>query len=230
MGILATVRRPFSGLSLGEPLAWLVHHVAEVQGARRKRKAEFVFTAGVIALAAKMAKADGVVLQSEIDAFLEICDVPPGEAENVARLFNLAKQSVGGFEAYADQMRRYFGETPETLEHVLDGLFHIAKADGAIHADEVTYLRAVAESFGIDERFEALLARHARQDGDDPHAVLGTTPEMDRRALRDRYRRLVAENHPDRLMSRGVPESFVKLANDKLAAINAAYAQVVAEL
>ncbi len=229
MDIIATVKKPFRRLALGEPLAWLVEHVSAVQGARRRRKSEFVFTAGVIALAAKMAKADGVVLSSEIDAFLEICDVPQDEADNVSRLFNLAKQSVGGFKAYADQMGRYFGDAPDTLEHVLDGLFHIAKADGAVHDDEIAYLRAVADRFGIEERFEAILARHARAEGTDPHTVLGTRPGMDKAALRGRYRRLVAENHPDRLIARGVPPSFVKLANDRLAVINAAYAQVVAE-
>lgn len=204
-------------------LSRLTEMVSAVFGERRRRRADFVFTAGVIALAAKMAKADGIVLQAEIDAFLDICDIPDGEGENVSRLFNLAKRSVSGFEGYADQLGRYFGEAEDVLEDVLDGLFHIAKADGALHEDEVAYLETVAARFGISDRFASLMARHASPAGENPHGVLGTHPGMDADELRRRYRRLVAEHHPDRLIARGVPEAFVKLANERLAAINAAY-------
>ena len=51
--------------------------------------------------------------------------------------------------------------TPETLEHVLDGLFYIAAADGMIHEDELSYLRRVSDIFGFDEaRFEQIAAQH----------------------------------------------------------------------
>ena len=196
---------------------------------RRRRRTEFIFTAGLIALAAKMAKADGVVLGAEVAAFEAICDIPAEERENVARLFDLAKQSVAGFEGYADQLGRYFSHAPDVLEDVLDGLFHIAKADRALHGAELTYLRAVAERFGLAERFPSILARHVEPADDSPHAILGTHPGMDAGAIRRRYRVLVAQNHPDRLVAEGVPASFLRIANDRLAAINVAYRTLQSE-
>ena len=215
--------------SASEVFPRLVQMVSRLMSDRRRRRAEFVFTAGVIALAAKMAKADGVVLRAEVDAFREICEVPADEHENVSRLFNLAKGSVAGFEAYADQLGRHFGDAPDVLEDVLEGLFYIAKADGALHEGEVAYLEAVATRFGIADRYPPLLARHVHQSSSGPHAILGTHAGMERGALRKRYRELIARHHPDRLIAEGVPEPFLKLANDRLSAINAAYADVMAE-
>ncbi len=57
----------------------------------------------------------------------------------------------------------------------------------------------------------------------DPYLVLGVTPDATDQDLKMAYRRAVAENHPDRLIARGVPEEFVTLATEKLAAINTAW-------
>ncbi|MDP4823365.1 MAG: TerB family tellurite resistance protein, partial [Aestuariivirgaceae bacterium] len=98
------------------------------------------FTIGMIALGAKMAKADGVVTGSEVKAFREIFHVPPEELTHVARVFNLSKQDVAGFESYARQIGKLFHDRPAMLEDVLDGLFHIAKADDLLHDAEMAYL------------------------------------------------------------------------------------------
>ena len=57
------------------------------------------FSVALIALSAKMAKADGVVTTNEVKAFHEFFAVPPHEMRNVARLYNLAQQDIAGFEA-----------------------------------------------------------------------------------------------------------------------------------
>jgi len=57
------------------------------------------FSVAMIALSAKMAKADGVVTQDEVRAFQSIFEVPKSEARNVARLYDLAKRDIAGFEA-----------------------------------------------------------------------------------------------------------------------------------
>lgn len=182
------------------------------------------FTIAMIALSAKMAKADGVVSRSEIDAFCSIFEIPPGEEKNVARVYNLAKRDIAGFETYASDVRRLLGDDPEMLEVVLDGLFDIAKADGAVHERELAYLTRVAELFGFKaDAFAHIRARHVLEDGVDPYLVLNAERDWDYKRLRAQYRRLVTENHPDRLIARGVPEEFIRIANDRLAAINAAW-------
>lgn len=185
---------------------------------------QVAFTVAMIALSAKMAKADGVVTPDEIDAFKDIFEIPPQERKNVARMFNLAKQDIAGFEAYARQILKIYKNDPDILEDILDGLFHIAEADNIIHEDELLFLEEISRIFGFeDEAFNAIRARHVKGGDNDPYAVLGADMTWSNFELRKHYRKLVSDNHPDRLIARGVPAEFVKIANDKLAAINAAY-------
>ncbi|MDO9414577.1 DnaJ family molecular chaperone [Pararhizobium sp.] len=191
------------------------------------------FSVAIIALSAKMAKADGIVTTAEVDAFKDIFKFPDDQARNVARLYNLARQDVAGYEAYAEKMAGLCASCDQNcpmLEDIVDGLFHIAKADGAIHEAEMAFLTRVAEIFQIeDERFQQIMARHVHSGGRDPYKVLGVSPKDDFPTIRKQYRVLVSEHHPDRLIARGVPEEFHGLANDRMAALNAAYEAIEKE-
>ena len=122
-----------AGLAVGGPIGALVGGVAghyaidrdEEKGGSAEN--QVAFTVGVIALGAKMAKADGVVTMDEVNAFKEVFKVPDGEMKNVARVFNLAKQDMSGYDAYAEQLATMFKGNRKLLEDVLEGLFHIAK-------------------------------------------------------------------------------------------------------
>lgn len=192
------------------------------------------FSVALIALSAKMAKADGIVTDEEVRAFQDVFSVPPEEMDNVARLYNLAKRDVAGFDAYARQVRSLFpGDEPEdrtVLRDVLDALFHIAKADGLLHENELLFLEDVAVAFGFDERaFAGIKARHVEGEGCDPYELLGADRSWSFDDLRRQYRKRVAESHPDRLIARGVPQEFIVIANDRLAAINGAWEQIRAD-
>ncbi|CAN7398997.1 TerB family tellurite resistance protein [Bosea sp. LjRoot90] len=217
------------GFALGGPLGALVgavagHVLVDREGALfGPAPKQLIFTTGLVALAAKMARADGVVTRDEIAAFQRIVTVPPDEQAHIARLFDLAKQTSAGFEAYAQQIAEAFRDEPALIEDVLDGLFLIAAADGAIHEDEHAYLRAVATIFRIDEAgFARIEARHLRRR-DDPYLVLGADRAMSDGELKQLHRRLVIENHPDREIARGLPEEAICIATRRLAAINAAW-------
>ncbi|NVP56472.1 J domain-containing protein [Mycoplana rhizolycopersici] len=194
---------------------------------------QVAFSVAMIALSAKMAKADGVVTTAEVDAFRDVFKFPADQAANVARLYNLARQDVAGYEAYAEKMAALCVSCENNcpiLEDIIDGLFHIAKADGLIHDKEMAFLSRVAEIFGMaDGRFEQITARHVHIDGRDPYKVLGVSPEDDFPTIRKRYRVLASEHHPDRLMARGVPAEFQRIANDRMAVLNAAYAEIEKE-
>lgn len=187
------------------------------------------FTLALIALSAKMAVSDGVVTASELRAFQRMVEISPGIEEQVDRLFKLAQQDVAGYEAYARKIRRFFIDSPETLEHVLDGLFFIAAADGMIHDAEFEYLKNVSDIFGFDDaRFEQLTAQHVVfERGVDPYVVLGLAPSAERDEVKRVYRLLVAEHHPDRLIAKGVPEELIDVATSRMASINNAYNQIM---
>ncbi len=229
------------GAALGGPIGALIglaagHAVDKgVEGAGgdapvQGPEASIAFTVGVIALSAKMAKADGQVTRSEVDAFKKMFHVPASEEKNVGRIFDLARQDVAGFEAYAKQIARMFRDRRNVLEDLLDGLFRIAMADGVFHPSEETFLRRVADIFGFSEHdFLRIKASHLGPDAADPYVILGVDHDADNDHIKQTYRRLVRENHPDALIARGVPEEFVEIANDKLAKINDAYDRIAKE-
>lgn len=183
------------------------------------------FTLALIALSAKMAVADGAVTASEVRAFNATVEIAKGSEPQVERLFNLAKQDVAGYQGYARKVARFFASSPETLEHVLDGLFFIATADGLVHEAELDYLRDISMIFGFDAaRFEQIASQHVvLGEGVDPYTVLGLSHDAPPEEVRRVYRLLVAEHHPDRLIARGVPEELIDVATARMAAINLAY-------
>jgi len=191
---------------------------------------QVAFTVGVIALGAKMAKADGTVTDDEVNAFKQVFKVPPGEMKNVAQIFNLAKRDVTGYEVYAEQLASMLKGNRELLQDVLEGLFHIAKADHVLHPRELEFLRQVAKRFGITEaEFGYIKVRHEIVTKRNPYDVLGVQASIGNDELKNHYRRLVLDNHPDRLMARGVPQEFIAIATEKISVINEAYSLIAKE-
>ena len=214
--------------SIGAFLGWAGGFVVGIDDPETRR--QVAFSMALIALAAKMAKADGVVTVDEEAAFRRLFDIPVSEQRNVARLFNLAKRDVAGFDAYAAQIARLYSDDCSALEDVLDGLFMIAEADGAVHEAELAYLEDVAVILGFTEAaFERIVARHVVPEEGDPYLVLESDRDWPLSEIRTQFRRLVADNHPDRLIGRGMPVEFVAIANDRLAAINVAWERVKKE-
>jgi DnaJ like chaperone protein len=184
--------------------------------------------AALIALSAKMARADGAVTPEEVVAFRDIFRSEGPAARHAGRLFDLARRTTRGFEAYAHRVARRWRAYPALLEDVLDGLFHIARADGAITEAECEYLRRVSEIFGFSEReFRRIRASHGALDSADPYLILGVDPDISDADLHRAWRRMAAQNHPDALISRGAPPELRRLAEEKMAAINAAYQEIL---
>jgi DnaJ like chaperone protein len=187
------------------------------------------FTIAVTTLAAKMAKADGVALPVEAEAFERLFEIPGHEAKNVRRLYNLAARDVAGYEIHAARIARMLKDEPVFLSSVLACLFHIAAADGIIHPAEDRFLQNVGTIFGLD-RGEYLSIRASYvNDRQSPYAILGVAPHASDEVLKVRYRQLVREHHPDSVCASGVPHEFCVAANRRLAAINAAYDAITKE-
>lgn len=220
-----------AGFALGGPIGGLLGAMAghaveskfvpanpDPQATRR-----VAFTVAVIALSAKMAKADGVVTRDEIAAFRARVHIPPAEVKQVGRFWDLARQTPDGFEDYAKQVSRLFAPRAPVLEQLLDLLFHIAQSDGDITGPELSYLTTVANIFGFDQAsFDRLLALH-QSNGPSPYEILGVSRDIDDAGLRKHWKHLARTHHPDTLTAEGMPEEFIAAANDRLAKINAAY-------
>ncbi|WP_420549174.1 TerB family tellurite resistance protein [Curvivirga sp.] len=237
MSIWGKILGGVGGFAVGGPIGALVGalggHVLDKMregpesDSQKDQTKTITFTIGVIVLGAKMAKADGQVTDDEVIAFKQVFHVPDHEVKNVARIFNQARQDSHGFEPYAKQMADTFKDTPNVLEELLWCLTHIAKADGKIHPGELEFLYKVSHIFGFtDQCFERVTGLKQSGQAADPYAILGLNSSASDQDIKSAHRKLVIENHPDKLTAQGLPEEFIEMANEKLATINAAYDEI----
>ncbi|WP_299848515.1 molecular chaperone DjiA [uncultured Roseovarius sp.] len=221
MSIWTRISEALSALASGEALSAVFDRL------RTPPERSVAFTIAVIALSAKMAKADGLVTRDEVTAFREVFQIAESDEENAAKVFNLARQDVAGFEEYAVRIRGMFGAEADALYDLMEGLFHIAMADGIYHPNEDLFLERVAEIFEIPApEFTGLRSRFVPNATPDPYNVLGVTPDTPIDEIRSVWRRMVRETHPDRMVARGVPEEAVKLAEKRLVDINRAWEEI----
>src|SRR5260370_25679013 len=192
-GLMSVIGRIIAGardLPLGGPLGALIERAARCLPRRAQwhaswrggapRRADprhsIGFTIAVIALGAKMAKADGTVTRDEVAAFREVFQVPPGEEAHLRLVFDLARKSTAGFESYARQIGRMFAGDRSVLEDLLAGLFHTALAHGPLRPTASAYLREVARHLGLDmpayTPLRTLYAGAPHQGNDGAHAIL----------------------------------------------------------
>tara|TARA_B110000908_G_scaffold76259_1_gene91790 strand:+ start:10885 stop:11565 length:681 start_codon:yes stop_codon:yes gene_type:complete len=218
MSIWSRIAEALSALTSGEGLSSVFDKL------RSPPERSVAFAIAVIALGAKMAKADGHVTRDEVTAFREVFNIAAQDEAGAARVFNLARTDVAGFESYATRIHEMFHEDPCTLKDLMEGLFHIAMADGFYHPNEDAFLERVAEIFEVKEHeFKVLRARFVPDADADAYTVLGLTPDMAFDEMRKAWRKLVRENHPDAMIARGIPEEAVMLAEKRMSDINRAW-------
>ena len=218
MSIWSRITEALSALTSGEGLAAVFDRL------RSPPELSVAFTIAVIALGAKMAKADGLVTRDEVTAFREVFQIAEGDAEGAAKVFNLARQDVAGYDDYARRIAAMFRDQPGTLHDLMEGLFHIAMADGRYHPNEDAFLEDVGRIFGMSEDdFASLRARFVPDTSPLPHTVLGIPANASVEDARSAWRRLVRDNHPDALIARGLPPEAIKMAEKRMIDINRAW-------
>lgn len=221
MSIWSRITDALSALAAGEGLSAVFDRL------RSPPERSIAFTIAVIALGAKMAKADGQVTRDEVTAFREVFHIAAQDEAGAAKVFNLARQDVAGYEDYARRIKAMFRGQPETLRDLLEGLFHIAMADGFYHPNEDAFLETVSGIFGLpDADFMALRMRFVPDAPRDPYTVLGVSADTPPAEIRRAYRKLVRENHPDAVMARGLPKEALQLAEKRMADINRAWEEI----
>ena len=216
------------GKGIGSLLA-AVRAAVGLDGGRSAAVNRASFTAAVIGLAAKLSKSDGVALKIEAETFERLFPVAPDEVGHVRRLFALAAQDVAGYESYAAQVARALEGEPELRRDVFDALLHIASADGILHPAEDRFLATVAAAFGYAPGQYKAMRAHFVEDPEDPYVVVGMAREATNAALKAHYLKLVRDNHPDALAAKGLGAELRRVAERKLATINAAWDEIAKE-
>ncbi len=241
MGIWGKIVGGAAGFAIGGPIGAIVgvaagHFIDRATSNRQSisnsssaaiETKQQAFAIALIVLCAKMAKADGQVTRDEIAAFKRVFKVPEKDMGQVAQIFDKARKDSKGFEPYAEQITEIFPENRQIRQELLGALLYIAQADGVVHEKELKYLRAISKIFDFDEKeFEQIYSSHLGTDDADPYEILGLDRTSTDEDIKLTYRKLVRENHPDRLIAEGLPKEMVDMANEKLARINSAYDRI----
>ncbi len=221
-----------AGFALGGPLGAIIggaagHAVDKIHLKEKlpeeKALKQIGFTIGVIVLSAKMAKADGKVTKNEIIAFRNKVNVPNNEIKNVGRLWDQAKQTTDGFEIYAKQIANLLETKSPVLEELLNLLLFIAKADGKISKDEILYLKKVNNIFGFSSSDFDRIHRKNIENNLNPYEILGVSEENSNKEIKNKWKKLAFEHHPDRLIAKGIPKDFIEKSTSRLQEINHAW-------
>lgn len=223
MSIWTRIGEALSALANGESLSQVFDSL------KTPPERSVAFTIAVIGLGAKMSKADGLVTKDEVAAFRQVFHIPTREEGQAAKVFNLARQDVAGYEVYASTIAKMFKDDDIVLENLIESLFYIAIADGQYHPSKNDFVHSVANLFGVGERsFRSLPTRFVPDAPPDTYDVLEVTPETPYEEIRKAWRDKIRETHPGRLMARGLPEEAIKIATKHMIAINQAW-EVISE-
>ena len=188
---------------------------------------QHIFALSLIVLSAKLSKVDGHVSKEELLAVKEKLRIPENEIEQVAKIFNKAKEDSSGFEIYAEQIAQIFKDNFNILEEVINILFYIAESDGKVSNSEELMIANIAHIFGLSQnQYERIKESRKESDKLNPYVVLESSPEDDLQIIRKRYIRLSKEHHPDLLLNKGIPEEIINESKIKMRAINSAWDQI----
>ena len=217
---------PFGAL-LGSFLGGKISRLSSSKKISGQQNAQEVFALSLIILSAKLSKADGHVSKEELIAVKEKLQIPDSEIDQVAQIFNKAKDESTGYEPYAKQIAEIFKGNINVLEEVINILFYIAEADGHVSSDEEDMIANIAYIFGLSQKqYQSIKESRKSSDKLNPYIVLESQPTDDLQVIRKKYIKLSKEHHPDLLMSKGVPVEVINESKNKMRAINAAWDQV----
>ena len=217
---------PFGAL-LGSFLGGKISNISSSNTFGSQQNAQQIFALSLIILSAKLSKADGRVSKEELIAVKEKLQIPDSEIDQVAKIFNKAKDESTGYEPYAKQISEIFKGNQNVLEEVINILFYIAEADGHVSNEEDSMIANIAFIFGLSQnQYESIKESRKSSDKLNPYIVLESQPTDDLKSIRKKYIKLSKEHHPDLLISKGVPNEVINESKNKMRAINAAWDQI----
>ena len=217
---------PFGAL-LGSFLGGKISNISSSNTFGSQQNAQQIFALSLIILSAKLSKADGRVSKEELIAVKEKLQIPDSEIDQVAKIFNKAKDESTGYEPYAKQISEIFKDNQNVLEEVINILFYIAEADGHVSNEEESMIANIAFIFGLSQnQYESIKESRKSSDKLNPYIVLESQPTDDLKSIRKKYIKLSKEHHPDLLISKGVPIEVINESKNKMRAINAAWDQI----
>lgn len=232
------------GMMMGGPIgavlgAVIGHHTLDKGGGIHfsplESRQSMYFTA-VFSMLGKLAKADGRVSQYEIDTIERLMRdnfrLTPQARNFAIKIFNAAKESTNSFDDYARQLQQLFGHSPEVLASVVELLMMVAHADGDLHPEEERMILAAVHIFGVETEYGQIKSRFGGVPDDIGryYEILGCKRGDSLAVVKQKYRKLAMEYHPDRIQAKGMSPEFAAAAEEKFKEIQNARDMVEKDL
>jgi DnaJ like chaperone protein len=229
------------GFIMGGALGYLLSRVMQASAYRGLHVVQSQFIESTFAVMGALCKADGVVTRDEIQVTEQLfarLQLSPEQKATAKAAFNRGKAPEFDLEAEVDAFVQSAEGGAVLFQLFLQVQVAAVAADGEVHPAEHAMLVRVARRMGLSERdvaqLEALLRAAAggpatagapptQQRLEDAYTALGVTPDASASDIKRAYRKLISENHPDKLAAKGLPENMRKIAEERAREINAAY-------
>jgi len=226
------------GMVIGGPIgagigAWLGHSVGNAKAAMAGQKeAQTVFFVSLFSMLAKMAKADGKVSSEEAELINHIAktqmNMDTEDRKAAKDIFNNALNDDYSIYDYAKQFKQVM-QNEQMREMVYRLLFTVAFADKKLHQEEERILKEIPPHLGLDnsmykrfyEEFQG-----QKTDVSECYEILGCTSDSTDDEIKRAYRKKCVEYHPDKIASKGLPDGFMKFAEDQMQQITSAYSTI----
>ena len=194
--------------------------------------AQAAYFISLFSILGKLSKIDGVVSSHEIavtERFINSLHITDSEKQFAKQVFREARNSKYTMEDFAIQLYQNTKRQPALLLSFLDLLFQIAAADGTLHPAEETALRRIKDIFQInDHQFNNIKAVYFKEL-DRYYKTLNCTPQSSNEEIKSNYKKLVKDFHPDKIISKGLPEEFTDFATKRFREIQEAYDEIKKE-
>lgn len=240
----------FVGLLFGSVIGYQLDKlIRRFSGAEQwtQEKAQDAFFDATFAVMGKVAKADGRVTQAEIqyaEAVMARMQLTGERRKRAIDLFTKGKTSGYELTDVLEPLRRALGRSNAHARMMFVEIqLAAALVDGEFSPSEGAVLGEMCKLLGVSQQeFQTVAARMAaehsfhqqyQQDGtkakpqadevEQAYGVLGVAKSCDNKELKQAYRRLMSQHHPDKLVAEGLPDEMMLLAKEKTQEIQAAY-------
>lgn len=244
--VLALLGLAFGGLTglvigalIGYAIYWRLQQTVRASGLGDVQS-QSQFVESTFAVMGALCKADGVVAREEIRAAEGLFDRMRLSAEQrgaAKAAFNRGKAPTFDLDAEVDKLAVACRGRGMLLQLFLQIQLTAVTADGALHPAEHAMLVRIARRLNLAEgdiaRLEALLraatggpftpGQVPAQRLADAYEALGVRASASDDQIKRAYRRLMSQNHPDKLAGKGLPEGMRELAEQRTREISAAY-------
>ena len=213
---------------------------ADEGDATRQERAQAAFFSATFGVMGHISKADGQVSQEELrlaEAVMNQLGLRGHMREAAQNLFNAGRSAGFPLDDVLAQFRRECRYSLNLARLFVEIQIQAAYADGEVHPAERRLLNHIAEMLGLAEgeleQLEAVVRAHAGPgraaatlSPDEAYTILGVSPQSSDADVKRAYRRLMNRHHPDKLVSKGLPEEMMKAATEKTREIKTAYDRI----